>query len=1154
MDLDDLQLVDEGDGDVPMPDAADLDNNDEKGNDVIADMEDAPVIEPPSPRQESGDEEELPAMVVPIPSLKPGQKHNKPRTIGLVGPWIKKPEALQAKIIDPLDAAPGILKFEGVRIERLRYPSEFAAITHTCIFDGRTVDDVVYRFRLEDPRTNGPTAILHPFQESRRFGTSASHMPGVDPALVYTLWCTERASTQPDVPDIYVIIHTEAEVDKQKLSLGGAGGKLGAAILDKLRHPQIGPLGQRKLVNQLGAHSKRDNQLTLVLHQRPIYRIMRCPLLFYLWPQRDLMSLPWSGFVAVADALERGTCPLSSFCFPWMLPRNTLKMGTLDTMDLRTLHALLECERPQNNLADLSTHTTGVDNPNATISDVDRCLNEMRREELCVEFFTHACEGAKREGHTYSNMAQLATFYIRQVRQNHANLTVNTLVGIPESKPMRAEHLAEGLKSWRLMQYAHSLGIIQIVAEYSAISNNTLMEPAVYSGDDWLKQTQFVTFVRTIVEQRWRRSIHADGCVTVEDVFNKIRRPPRQVWNELPPGAPRWGEPNFQREFAKLDPTQKTAVAKAVINAVSLICGRPGTGKTQVFRTLFFLFGGKNEGGVVPMAAYGRIASMLRDRLDQWAHTFHRAAALVSYVKDAPDSKLLQMARTWMWDEGGVATHHHGCLSAGTMGRYATRLVIAGDRNQMPAIGSGTFFDSLVSVLSNEPDRPRYTELSIPWRFITQSMNAAGKPALTPEEAARRRPEIDEDLATDWNMRIVLNNQLNMNSGLLDLVFTSDLQDRKARFVLINAGRGFTWINRCLEAVLGEKKIGKGLVSATAFSDCKLQLVAQRHNECKAINRHVYEVLYGVTLAPTAADPWIRVGERVTFVKNGYFVPGDKSADNLVTDEELDRLALTAAAIDNREGADVADYLANVFADNGNNPVAAERDWAKKQLTDKRDHIYRGFDSDDVFNGEIRTLMRVVDVDATSGNIVEEYEHVKGSNVVGRGARNRAAAVANNLVRLLIFNDDKQLFITPRYELDQVVRAYCITSKKMQGSESEIVINYVTPANSMQPWRMTADTVHREELYTNMTRARKQFICVVPIPTQEPHELLTAVREICSNPAPVRRNSFARYVQFGDFGDPQLPPSPTTAVSKKRKVERDEEKQRPAKKAKVENE
>src|SRR5271170_7280593 len=120
-----------------------------------------------------------------------------------------------------------------------------------------------------------------------------------------------------------------------------------------------------------------------------------------------------------------------------------------------------------------------------------------------------------------------------------------------------------------------------------------------------MKQEYIVRFINHIGTHRWQPEIHSDGCKTPADVFARIaaKRPSR---HHESPGVPQWDNPTFQTLFQTLDMEQRHALARVVLNFVSIISGPPGSGKTKTGETIFHLFGGGES--VMPLAPYGRIS------------------------------------------------------------------------------------------------------------------------------------------------------------------------------------------------------------------------------------------------------------------------------------------------------------------------------------------------------------------------------------------------------------------------------------------------------------------------------------------------------------------------------------------------------------------
>lgn len=150
------------------------------------------------------------------------------------------------------------------------------------------------------------------------------------------------------------------------------------------------------------------------------------------------------------------------------------------------------------------------------------------------------------------------------------------------------------------------------------------------------------------------------------------------------------------------DDLQKKAVVSALEEGVSILTGGPGTGKTTTIHTMIKMF--LERGLDVALAApTGRAAKRMEEATGYEARTIHRLLEVNGSVDE--ENEKPRFARGQMnpleydvviVDEMSMVDVHlfHALLSALTPG---TRLVMAGDVNQLPSVGPGNVLKSLIA-------------------------------------------------------------------------------------------------------------------------------------------------------------------------------------------------------------------------------------------------------------------------------------------------------------------------------------------------------------------------------------------------------------------------------------------------------------------------
>lgn len=149
----------------------------------------------------------------------------------------------------------------------------------------------------------------------------------------------------------------------------------------------------------------------------------------------------------------------------------------------------------------------------------------------------------------------------------------------------------------------------------------------------------------------------------------------------------------------ELADAQRDAVKMALLNAVSVITGGPGTGKTTIVRVMLEVlkseYGIKTE-DILLCAPTGKAAMRLADSSGLEAKTLHRA---LSYSPDADgflhDQETPLEAKVILMDEASMVDTelNHWFLQAV---RTGTQVIIVGDGDQLASVGPGKVLKDLI--------------------------------------------------------------------------------------------------------------------------------------------------------------------------------------------------------------------------------------------------------------------------------------------------------------------------------------------------------------------------------------------------------------------------------------------------------------------------
>ena len=150
-----------------------------------------------------------------------------------------------------------------------------------------------------------------------------------------------------------------------------------------------------------------------------------------------------------------------------------------------------------------------------------------------------------------------------------------------------------------------------------------------------------------------------------------------------------------------LDEMQRTAVIEAVCHGVLILTGGPGTGKTTTINAMIRYF--ESEGLDISLAApTGRAAKRMTETTGCEAQTIHRLLEVSGNPEDEEQKNGFMRNRENPLEEDVIIIDEmsmvdlplmHALLSAVCVG---TRLILVGDRNQLPSVGPGSVLKDII--------------------------------------------------------------------------------------------------------------------------------------------------------------------------------------------------------------------------------------------------------------------------------------------------------------------------------------------------------------------------------------------------------------------------------------------------------------------------
>lgn len=144
----------------------------------------------------------------------------------------------------------------------------------------------------------------------------------------------------------------------------------------------------------------------------------------------------------------------------------------------------------------------------------------------------------------------------------------------------------------------------------------------------------------------------------------------------------------------RLAPEQRNAVKVSLSNAVTLLIGGPGTGKTTIEQVIIEVYQKYNKDNVLLVAPTGKAARRMSESCGLPASTVHKALG-VSAGPEVLESSTILDAGLILVDEASMLDAQT-CFALFKAIKTGTQVVIVGDTNQLPSVGAGNVLYELI--------------------------------------------------------------------------------------------------------------------------------------------------------------------------------------------------------------------------------------------------------------------------------------------------------------------------------------------------------------------------------------------------------------------------------------------------------------------------
>lgn len=244
---------------------------------------------------------------------------------------------------------------------------------------------------------------------------------------------------------------------------------------------------------------------------------------------------------------------------------------------------------------------------------------------------------------------------------------------------------------------------------------------------------------------------------------------------------------------------QKEAIYMALNSKISIICGGPGTGKTQIINSIINCINKYNSDAKIELCApTGRAAKRLEEITEKRAKTIHRLIGLNNFIKD--NNKVIRINSSFVIvDEMSmVDIYMFYCLLL-SLGEN-TKLIIVGDYEQLPSVGAGLILRDLVSskaipttILTETFRQSKVSQIAINSFKLIKGIKTTDKDGISFDENKEEFCFIEKSFSKD-----IIESIIEKINNLLSQGF--DIDDIQVFSFMNNGEIGVAELNRKIQA------------------------------------------------------------------------------------------------------------------------------------------------------------------------------------------------------------------------------------------------------------------------------------------------------------------------------------------------------------------